>query len=38
MIRAGVVDHQRIGPSAGDDHRVPRRGLAELAVKQQVAG
>ena len=38
VVGAGVVNHLGLGAGAGDDHGVPRRRLAELAIEEQVAG
>jgi len=38
VIWASIIHNASLRSDAGDDHGMPGRGLAELAVKQQVAG
>jgi hypothetical protein len=38
MVRARVINNLRIHTNPRDDHGMPRRRMAELAIEQQVAG
>jgi hypothetical protein len=38
VVGAGVINHSRLGTGLDQNHRVPGRGLAELAEEEQVAG